>query len=328
MSTHSGNPDGEGRGLFVLDVDPGIDDAVALFLAHRLVRERCVVATSFGNAPLEVTHRNLVGLKRAFGCPFPVVKGSAGPLSGREPFFDFYHGTDALGGLSHLLPEGDEKAPPLEALAGFAAPGERVVYCATGPLTNLATLVRSGSPLVPRIARVLVMGGGLQAFNCPHESEFNFHADPEAVETVLCSGLDVTIAPFDLGMSATLAPEDLARATAGSQWPVMDALLEQSLTTARAHARPNADIHDCFPVLYHVWPEQFRTRALKLSVDAWGAVREDESGHAVTVLAGLRDADLLPRTLNQCLTESACPRESDEGGFHAARPTRQPGLPR
>ena len=146
MSTHNGNPDGEGRGLFVLDVDPGIDDAVALFLAHRLVRERCVVATSFGNAPLEVTHRNLVGLKRAFGCPFPVVKGSAGPLSGREPFFDFYHGTDALGDLSHLLPEGDEKAPPLEALAGFAAPGERVVYCARGRSRTWRRLSGAAAP--------------------------------------------------------------------------------------------------------------------------------------------------------------------------------------
>lgn len=293
----------EGSGAFVLDVDPGIDDAVALFLAQHLVRERCVVVTSFGNAPLDVTHRNLLGLKTALGCSFPVVKGSSGPLSGSEPFYDYYHGTDALGGLSRLLPETDDVAIPLSALDQLIPADEQVTYCAVGPLTNLATLIGNNDPAASRIKKVLVMGGGLKRFNCPHESEFNFHADPDSVARVFRSGLDVTVAPFDLGMGATLTAEDLARATAGSRYPLMDSILDQSLHTARARGRENADIHDCFPVLYHVWPEQFETVRLKLAVDAWGAVCASEEGCDVTVLAGLRDQDLLPRVLHQCLTK-------------------------
>lgn len=295
-------PEGK-SGVFVLDVDPDIDDAVALFLTQHLVHEPCVVVTSFGNAPLDVTHRNLLGLKTALGCSFPVVKGSSGPLSGSEPFYDYYHGTDALGGLSRLLPKTDDAAMPLSALSQLVHADEQVTYCAVGPLTNLATLIGSNDPVASRINKVLAMGGGLKRFNCPHESEFNFHADPDAAARVFRSGLDVTIAPFDLGMSATLTAEDLARVTAGSRCPLMDSILDQSLHTARAHGRENADIHDCFPVLYHVWPEQFETARLKLAVDAWGAVRASDEGCDVTVLAGLRDQDLLPRMLHQCLTE-------------------------
>ena len=58
MSVRGSKPEGK-SGVFVLDVDPGIDDAVALFLTQHLVHELCVVVTSFGNAPLDVTHRNL-----------------------------------------------------------------------------------------------------------------------------------------------------------------------------------------------------------------------------------------------------------------------------
>ncbi|MGS0754273.1 nucleoside hydrolase [Roseateles sp. GG27B] len=65
----------------IFDTDPGIDDAMALFLLarHPSLRLRAVTSV-FGNGSLAVTTANAQALCGFFGQQVPVAAGAAGPL--------------------------------------------------------------------------------------------------------------------------------------------------------------------------------------------------------------------------------------------------------
>ncbi|MFS8609307.1 MAG: nucleoside hydrolase, partial [Gammaproteobacteria bacterium] len=60
-----------------------------------------------------------------------------------------------------------------------------VTIAATGPLTNVATLLRSRPDLAPKIERIVFMGGSTGRGNRTPLAEFNIWADPEAADIVL-----------------------------------------------------------------------------------------------------------------------------------------------
>lgn len=285
--------------MFVLDTDPGVDDALALYLMQKLIGEDCVVISSYGNAPLTRTRGNLAGLRDAFGGRYPLFFGASEPLGGQEPYYDYYHGPDALGGASRYLHAELDDALGFREFEAALQSASDVTYCVVGPMTNLATLIAGGSPAVGKISSVLAMGGGLKRFNCPGKSEFNFHADPQAVKMVFGSGLPLTIAPFDLGMSYPLSAQEVSDLTAACPIPALAAVIESSLEVARRHGRSAADVHDCFPVLYRQDASAFLVERKLLSVDEQGAVRELPEGIAVDVLMGLSDPHLLASALHR-----------------------------
>ena len=53
---------------------------------------------------------------------------------------------------------------------------------ATGPLTNIAMMLRLRPELAARIPRLVVMGGGHGLGNATSSAEFNIWTDPEAAE--------------------------------------------------------------------------------------------------------------------------------------------------
>ena len=194
-----------------LDVDPGIDDALAIMLALRSSEVRLeLVTTVAGNGPLEMTTRNALRLLHRLGAAhIPVCAGAERPLS--APFHGAlgYHGADALGNLD--IQDGPERTahiPAHEALYEFAAsaPGERTLV-ATGPLTNIARAFQLHSDLPGLLKELIIMGGAfrLTPYGTGNETpyaEFNIWQDPEAAKIVfrsdariLVAGLDITADP-------------------------------------------------------------------------------------------------------------------------------------
>ena len=49
-----------------------------------------------------------------------------------------------------------------------------------GPLTNLALALRLDPGIVPKVARVAIMGGSRDLGNMTPAAEFNCHVDPQA----------------------------------------------------------------------------------------------------------------------------------------------------
>ena len=90
---------------WLIDTDPGIDDALAILLALASPEVSVEAITSVaGNVPVELTTANVhrilaVGAPAA---PIRVARGAAAPLRGPLVIATEVHGDDGLGGISAL----------------------------------------------------------------------------------------------------------------------------------------------------------------------------------------------------------------------------------
>jgi inosine-uridine nucleoside N-ribohydrolase len=231
-----------------LDIDPGIDDALAVALALHSPEIRLeLVTTVAGNGPLEMTTRNALRVLHHLGADdIPVVAGAAKPL--RKPFHGAtgYHGHDALGGID--LPDSPHTAGPgaaIDALYQFATaqPGERVLV-ATGPLTNVAQAFQRHPGLPAILKEVVIMGGafGLTRYGTA-VAEFNIWQDPDAAEVVFASGASVSIVGLDVTNDPTtaLTDDDLALLRAGS---TPTTRMAADITAFALKTHPDCALHD------------------------------------------------------------------------------------
>jgi purine nucleosidase len=90
----------------VLDMDPGIDDALALILALKSPEIQMLgVTTVAGNAPVETTSANARRVLEYLGAmSTPVAMGAAKPLNHPLEHALDYHGPNGLGNCGLPLP--------------------------------------------------------------------------------------------------------------------------------------------------------------------------------------------------------------------------------
>ncbi|MCP8938013.1 nucleoside hydrolase [Alsobacter sp. SYSU M60028] len=294
----------------IIDTDPGLDDALALFLAFRSPElDVRGVVTVAGNIGIDHTTRNARALLRVAGREdVPVVRGAARPFA-REPFHaPGIHGEDGLGGID--VPEPRAPEHPAAALDWLADeidshPAGAVRILALGPLTNVARLIVERPEQARLIGGVVAMGGAVRdRGNVTPHAEFNIAADPEAAAVVLASGVPVTLVPLDVtrqvaadeAWAERLAARGgaLAALTRQLHGAYLDniAALRASLGVAEAERRPHAfPLHDPCVILHAVRPELFHPERLRLRVvrdrsERDGATVIDPAGDAADVLTG------------------------------------------
>ena len=194
---------------FVIDVDTGIDDALALLYACAHQEAQILgVSTVVGNVPLAAATRNTRAvLKLAGRADIPVWPGAPTALSISVRDASEVHGKTGLGHA--VLPEPEEQAGALHAvdsiIAAARAHAGRLVLCATGPLTNIA-LALMREPELPRLVKRFVIMGGAYAEpgNVTPAAEFNIWHDPEAARIVFRSFGGVGAAPvIAIGLDVT-----------------------------------------------------------------------------------------------------------------------------
>ena len=216
----------------ILDTDPGIDDALALFLALASPEVQLeAVTTVSGNVSVEHTTRNALTLLELAGrTDVPVARGSERALVVSLARAADVHGGNGLGDV--LLSE-----PRFEPLAQhavdlicekvLATPGE-ITLVAVGPLTNLALAVRREPKLAQAVREVVIMGGALRVpGNITPASEFNIFADPHAAHVVLHAGWPIRLVTLDTTTRTLLQRTDVARLAANGH-PVT-ALIKQMI---------------------------------------------------------------------------------------------------
>ena len=208
----------------ILDTDPGIDDALALFLALASPEVQLeAITTVSGNVSVEYTTRNALALLELAGrTEIPVARGCSSPLLSAPVEAAEVHGENGLGGV--ILPEPQQQ--PLEQHAVdviiekvLAEPGE-ITLVAVGPLTNLALALRREPRLAQAVREVVIMGGALLVpGNITPCAEFNIYVDPHAAHVVLHAGWPIRLVTLDT-TTRTLLTRELVEQLATSGSPV------------------------------------------------------------------------------------------------------------
>ena len=155
----------------ILDLDMGVDDAMALAYAIASPEVELVgITTCFGNVRVEQSAHNCLAVLDLLGRPeVPVYLGADRPMKATEPYTPpasttLIHGKNGIGGAS--VP-----ASPYEPVGATSADGNAavdylidaartygpdLVYVATGPLTNLALALERDAAAMMSIGRASI----------------------------------------------------------------------------------------------------------------------------------------------------------------------------
>ncbi len=259
------------------DCDPGNDDALAILVAagHEKL-DLAAVTTGAGHLAGERTARN-AAITMGFAAPVavPVSAGATVPLV-RERLI-----AGVLDHQSALDPERpDLPAVPLDPrhsvdlMADTLDAADRTTIVTTGPLTNLALLLRRRPDLAGRIERIVTLGGAWGLGTKTAAAEWNILCDPEAAAIVFASGVPLLLVPLDvtpeLGIDDRLADE--VEAIGGAMATFAAELLRSLVVTFRPglFAPPFMPLNDPLAPLLAAQPDLARTVPARVDVELAG----------------------------------------------------------
>lgn len=249
------------RKRVILDMDPGIDDALALILALRSPELKVeAVTVVFGNAPVELCARNAAYILSLM-CPDekPILAmGEAAPLKRARISAPEVHGEDGLGNIfkspERACPSSPDElgyalckvsAPQLMVSLLRENPGELTII-ATGPLTNLAKGISLDRAAFLEAAEIISMGGAFSTpGNTTPKAEFNYFCDPHAASAVFELGANLRIVPLDVTQKVKLMRGHLRK----GPWDKKDKLVSfivESSDFLMAHHRRRAGFDGCY----------------------------------------------------------------------------------
>ena len=210
----------------IIDTDPGIDDAMAIFLALRSPELKVEAITPVaGNVPLDLTLPNALRLVEiAARTDIPVAAGASHPLVRRLATAGHVHGVNGLAGVDFPAPKNKparETAPEIIRRIVRENPGE-ITMVAIGPLTNVALALRADPDLAGMIPAIAIMGGSLSGGNMTPAAEFNLYVDPEAARIVFDANIPLTMVGLDVTRKCLVSEQHIKRLEAANN-PVSQA---------------------------------------------------------------------------------------------------------
>ncbi|HEY2644619.1 MAG TPA: nucleoside hydrolase [Galbitalea sp.] len=266
----------------LLDCDPGLDDALALLLAHGDPNLELVgVTTVGGNVSIEKTTRNALELREYLGFPeVPVAAGTGDPLKGNVRNAEYVHGEEGLGNVKlpgATLPTSEVHAVDFIIETLRAAPGE-IHLVATGPLTNIALALAKEPRIIEWVASFTIMGGSYTRGNATPAAEFNIYADPDAAAAVFDAGWTVTMVGLDLTLQAIVSEQIVERMHALGRLGVdLVAPLATFWTNPLDDDWDGQALHDVCAVAYVAHPEFFVSKPARVSVELQGEFTTGET---------------------------------------------------
>lgn len=261
----------------LIDCDPGIDDAMAIALAHGNPELDTVGLTTVdGNTDVANTTRNALSLVDFYGMSVPVARGAGRPLMRTANRAADVHGVTGLGAAT--LPE-PTTMPDRRHAVDFlidtlaAEPGE-ISLIAIGPLTNIALAVRKEPRIAQWAAQLVIMGGSFTRGNRNPATEFNIGFDPEAAAVVfdlawgpgalVMVGLDLT---SQARLTAQIRPRlaGLGRFESELLGPSLDFYAQHA-----AYRREGPPIHDACAVAYALDPGLIDVVPARVDIETQG----------------------------------------------------------
>ncbi|MEM8636262.1 MAG: nucleoside hydrolase [Pseudomonadota bacterium] len=260
----------------IIDCDPGVDDAVALFLAFSSPDDLNVeaVTTVSGNVPLRLTVRNARKICDLAGRQdVPVFAGSPLAYWRDTVSAEDFHGKDGLEGIRDFEPQTpmqDQHAVSF-LIETLRARDTGITLVITGPMTNVALAIRQAPDILELIDEVVLMGGAdSEGGNITPHAEFNIYADPHAAEIVFNSGVTITVLSLDVTHKLRTTDERIrAIRDLGLQNTEHIASLLQATNDFEKRQKNTDDgpLHDPSTIAYLLSPSAFSGKQVSVNVD-------------------------------------------------------------
>jgi purine nucleosidase len=283
----------------ILDVDTGIDDALAILFALKSKGVKVEgITTVAGNVSVEqATFNTLQVIELAdAGYDIPVAKGADKPL-----FRDWQgpvahiHGENGIGNVTLPIPLKiplDEGAGDFIVRKANELEKELTIVC-VGRLTNLAIALAKDAELPSKLKEVVLMGGAVRVpGNVSPVSEANIWGDPEAAHVVFESGLPITMVGLDVTMKTVFKQAHLNLLTANmnetnkEMIKFIDHILQFRFNAYQKSTKLNGSpLHDPLAVAVALDPDLVEIEPMLVKVETKGKL---SSGATVADLRGVQ----------------------------------------
>lgn len=201
----------------VLDLDTGIDDAMALAYAVASNQVNLLgVTCSYGNVSLEQGVRNTLNLLNLLGqTKVPVYAGTTHSLGSSivyqpDEITREFHGTNGIGEVTIAQSKQRiQQENAVDFLIRMAnTHSQKLTIVAVGPLTNLALAMERDPSFEEKVGKIVIMGGALTVpGNMNPWAEANIYHDPLAARKVLRSKAKITLVGLDVTLRTLLTKE-------------------------------------------------------------------------------------------------------------------------
>ncbi|MFQ5927659.1 MAG: nucleoside hydrolase [Terriglobia bacterium] len=296
-----------------LDVDTGVDDALALILALRSpeLNVRAVTCVA-GNTSVEFATRNtLLVLDRLEArTDLPVARGAGEPLARPLASATDVHGADGLGNTSALYPR-STRPYRMDAAALLCETIQEqpnaLTVIATGPMTNLAQACARDPAAFGRLKEIVQMGGAVAVpGNMGPHAEFNLWVDPEAAAAVFATGVPLRLVPLDVTEQLVLTRTRVRQSAQERDSGVFQFVRECTVVYFDFHQQRvginGGYLHDPAAVTAAIHPEWFTWRRAHLAMDTRERGRlsmEQDAAGTAQVAVGVEAARVVDFVVNR-----------------------------
>lgn len=270
----------------ILDLDTGIDDALALAYAAASPEVELIGITgTYGNVQMALGVENSIALLDLLDLKdVPVFKGL--PHAKTKDSFEvqeisaFIHGKNGLGEIE--LPRSEREAADQSAVYFIVESarkyGQDLYIVPVGPMTNIAAAIEKDPEAMKNVGKVVLMGGALTVPGNVNEfSEANISQDPESADELFRADLPVTMVGLDVTTRTLLTYEETQKwrdlgTESGKFFADMTDYYIKAYETTSPHLGGCA-LHDPLAVAAAIQPDFLQTLHLNMKVDTEGAGR-------------------------------------------------------
>lgn len=285
----------------ILDLDTGIDDALALAYALADPKIDLIgVVASYGNVTMEESVSNTLELLDMLDRKdVPVFRGADRAIGENTPFevmpiSRFIHGDNGIGDIQIAAsPRVADKQDGVDFMIESAKKyGKDLIIVAVGPMTNLNEAVQREPNFKNMVGNLVIMGGALIVDgNVNNLAEANIFQDPVSANELFRSGAPVTMVGLDVTQRTLLTKKDTKvwrdlGTTSGKAYADMtDYYIDAYLVNAPELG--GCALHDPLAVAVAVHPDLVKVLPLHMRV----GTSDEDWGRTIGINGKMNDPD-------------------------------------